>query len=423
MVSTSRTMGFVFAVLFGVVLVGVLSAAKQLENRKLANVILGGYALRLVFQSFIREIPFFSHGLGGDSYGYEVYATVIADEWQHTGIHYVSTSELIDLGPTTLPANLFAFIVYLNGGEPTRLGCTALVALAAALSVLNVYTLALQFGAEKRSAFLLATVIYFEPAFFFYTCDSYKDALVVCLALAAVGSALRLSSKMSLLHLTIGVVSAWLLWYVRYYLIFVTLAPLVVGFAGFGSKSLARPLLAALALTAATLALGAFTDVLQNASERASFTFQVGTSRGWLGSNAEGGSGVAFDDDGVPYHALPAKLAYTLFSPFPWAGGSLGFHLGKIDAFIWYFILYRAALAVRQVDRRVVVMLLTFVAPCTIMYAMSMSNVGLIVRQRLIVVVVTGVLAALYKPKPRPVPRKNVLARRTRPAIPSRIAA
>ena len=47
----------------------------------------------------------------------------------------------------------------------------------------------------------------------------------------------------------------------------------------------------------------------------------------------------------------------------------------------------------------VVVMLLTFIVPCTVMYAMSVANVGLIMRQRLVIVAATAIFAAIYTPK------------------------
>jgi hypothetical protein len=105
-----------------------------------------------------------------------------------------------------------------------------------------------------------------------------------------------------------------------------------------------------------------------------------------------------FDDGGSPFGALGPKIAYTLFAPFPWSAGSIGFQLGKLDSVIWYFFIYRAIRAMRQINLQLVLMLLTFLIPSTLSYAMSMSNVGLIVRQRLVIVVATAFLAMLWMP-------------------------
>lgn len=392
-------LGVMLAVACAFVLRQVLSSAGLLRVKtSLPLIILSGFALRLVIQLFIREVPFFTHGLGGDALNYEEFARLIAGIWRRVGIHYVTADEFVELGPTSFPENLFACVMYLNGGETTRLGCTSLVALAAGLTAINLYSLATQFGAEHKNALLFACLIYFQPAFLFYTSDMYKDGLVLVFAIGALGSALRLSFRFSFLHAAIGILCAWALWYVRFYLIYVTVAPLLVGIVGIRTKSVARPLFTALGLAVAAVALAGFTDILQLTTETASNTFALGTSARALAANAGGGSGVVFDDGGSPYGALPAKLAYTLFAPFPWAGGSLGFQLGKLDVALWYFTLYRAGRAAWRADKRLVLMFASFIVPCTLMYAMSMSNVGLIMRQRMVIVVATAVLAAIYTP-------------------------
>jgi hypothetical protein len=387
--------GVFLAFALGAALVAVLRAAAP-RNNLFTGLILLGYPLRLAFQSVIRTAQFFSHEAGSDADGYEGYAQIIAALWQHKGIHFVTPDEFPDRGPTVLPSNMFALAIYANGG-PTELGCTAIVAFAAALTVVNIYALAIQFGATQRSATLIASLLYFDPVFFHYTSDTFKDGIVICLTIGALASAIRLTFKFSTLHAAVGALCLLGLWYVRFYLVFVTVAPLLVGLVGFGSKSAKRPLMALLVMLAAMALLVSFTDVLQLASERASETFQHATSADTRQQNAGGGSGVEFDDGGSAYGALGPKLIYTLFSPFPWSSGSLGFHLGKIDSLLWYFLIYRAARTAPSIDRRLLLMLLTFLVPCTVMYAMSMANVGLIVRQRLVIVGATAIIAALYR--------------------------
>ena len=235
-------------------------------------------------------------------------------------------------------------------------------------------------------------------------------------------------SRWSLLHALIGVICLWALWYVRFYLVFATVAPLVVGLVGLGTKSTMRTVLTAIVLGFVAVALASFTDILQTASERANETFEIATSVNQTAANRQGGSGVEFDDGGSATGALPMKLAYTLFAPFPWQGGSLGFQLGKVDAVLWYFIFYRAVAgawqAVKQAESRLVVMLLSFIVPCTVMYAMTMANVGLIMRQRLVIVAATAIFAAIYKPtKTKATRPTNVVRRVPRPVTRSKAVA
>jgi hypothetical protein len=77
-------------------------------------------------------------------------------------------------------------------------------------------------------------------------------------------------------------------------------------------------------------------------------------------------------------------------------------------------VLYRAIRGLRKSEPLLVIMLLTFIIPCTVMYAMSMSNIGLIARQRLVIVAACSILAAINSPKMREavVPARRPLPRR-----------
>jgi len=371
--------------------------------RTFRSVILGGYLFRILFQFVIRDIQFFSHAVGGDALNYEAYAQMLAVLWRRTGVFYATSADFPVLGATTMPANLFAWVVYANGGDLSRLGCTALVATAAGLTAVNIYALARQFGATPRNAMLMASLLYLEPAFLFYTSDTYKDGIVLCVTIGALASALRLSVKFSYAHAAIGAVCLVALWHVRFYLVFAAVTPLIVALAGLGSRRLVRPLVVALLVAAALIGVSVFTDLLQSASVRATETFEGATASRTIAANYNDGmgSGVAFDDGGVPTGALAAKLAYVVFSPFPWADGSFGFQVGKLDALVWYFVMVRAARALRTADRRLVLMLVTFAVPMALAYAMTMANVGLIVRQRLTIVAATAIVAATYTPSVR----------------------
>lgn len=394
-------LGIFLAILLAWILLVLARGVAPRRDLRLPEVLVGGYLLRLLLSFLVRDLSLFAHGTGGDALLYEDYARLIVRLWDAGGIHYVNATELPVLGATTLPANVFALVFYV-GGAGARIGCVAVVAFATALLFLNVFSLAVEHGARPRSTLAIVTVLYLSPLMLFYTSDTYKDGLVVCFAVGALGSSIRLSRRLSATHLTIGLLSLVALWNVRFYLVFVTSAPVLVGLVGLGSRSVTRPLLLALGLFGVGLALAQFTDILQQASERASETFAQGTASNVLEANASGGSGVTFDDGGTPFGAMLPKLAYTIFSPFPWAAGSLGFQVGKLDGLIWYYILVRAVRAVRQVwfaRGGLVLMLLTFLVPCTLMYATSVANVGLIVRQRIVIVVVTAVLACFYTPK------------------------
>ena len=112
-----------------------------------------------------------------------------------------------------------------------------------------------------------------------------------------------------------------------------------------------------------------------------------------------------FDDGGNPFAALGPKVAYTLLSPFPWQSGSFALQVGKIDALLWYYLLYRSVLSVRMMwksDRALLLMFFAFLVPSTIAYATTMANIGLIVRQRIPIVMVGALLGMLsWRREPR----------------------
>lgn len=426
--------GYLFAILMFGVLVGVVRATSVPgRDERIMSLMVWGFLLRMVVQTFSRNLSLFSHGGGGDWYVYEMHALEITRIWHFQGFGFITATEFPDIGPTSLPPNLFALIIALNGDEPTPIGCTSLIACMACLTCLNVYHLATELGSDSKQAFKLTALFLFSPAFLLYTSDMYKDGAVLFFVVGAVASSIRLSRRFSAVHLVAGLVCLAALWYVRFYLVFVTAAPLLVGLTGARSKSAARPLFTALVLAFGFIVIAATTDVFESVTERATQTFESGNSQSVRMSNAGGdqiaGSGVVFDDGGNAFGAMGPKLAYMLFSPFPWAGGSIGFHLGKIDTFLWYYIMYRGYLAAREMwkdDRTTLLMLGTFLVPTTVMYATSFANVGLSLRQRLVVVMVGAVLAMLSWRKKaveavaaEPVPAVPA----ARPLLPSEIRA
>jgi hypothetical protein len=381
-----------FVLLLGcaIVLYLALNAAGELHSR-FAPLLFAGYALRMGAHFLTREVQFFSHEVGGDSMLYEWLGAQIAAIWERDGIHFVTADEIPAISAAALPPNLFAFVMYLNGGGRALLGCTSLCALAACLCALNLYSLSKLLGASERAARFTALALLFSPAFVLYSADTYKDAIVLFFVLGAFGSSLRLIRRYSLLHAVLGLLSLWALWYVRYYLVFAALGPLVVGIAGLNSKSIARPVLATLAIAAVLVAVSAYSGVLNTAADTAQATFETGTGAVVRTSNAtKGGSGVVFDDGNSIYGALHLKILYTLFAPFPWQGGSFGLQVGKIDATVSAFYFYRALVAGKRllkVNRGVVLTFAVFVIPLTIVYALGVANIGLILRQRIPIVV------------------------------------
>jgi len=404
----------VFVILFAGVLVGVLYATRELGTG-FGAFLLGSFVVRLLLHFVTRNVAFFSHDLGGDALTYEYFAQWISEQWTIHGIKFMTAADNELIGATSLPPNLFATIVHLNGGERAPVACTALVALATCITALNFFRIAMELGAERRIASGIAIALFTSPALLFYTSDMYKDGIVLMLVLGATGSAIRVSRKFSLTHLVIGVVCLVALWFVRYYLVFLSVLPVLVGYMGFGSKGYWRPVLSVLAIGAFTafIARGEQGDALRVTIDG---TFTTATDKNVLDANATGGSGVAL---GGGIGSLPIRLVYTLFAPFPWTGGSMGLHLGKVDTLLLGFLLYRATLATRKLWRKdpsTLASLLAFVVPCTVAYAFTMANMGLMLRQRLPIVTVVALLAVLSWPSRQELARAAEARKKARAA-------
>jgi hypothetical protein len=377
---------------------GIFVASARLQrptvDHRLTMLLLVNYAVRLAIAPLTQDLNVFTSA-ASDYSGYEGRAEVIARMWHYTGIHYVGGDEMAGLQETSLPANVFACVVYLNG-EPTHLGCTALVAAAACLVCLNVYLLALLLGAPPNVALWTTALVSVFPSFLFYTSNTYKDGFVALFVIGILGCAIRIARKFSVTQLALALLFSVGLWLTRFYLLFIVPAPFLLGFVGLRSRSILRTVLGVLVVAASVSALYAYSSAPDVVASHARGTFESATSEDVLNANAEGGSGVTFS--GSPAGSFVPKLVYTLFSPFPWQSGSLGLQIGKIEALVWYYFFYRAMRAAKilwREQRSDLLLFVSLVVPLTVAYAFSFSNVGLIVRQRMGIVIAVILLASL----------------------------
>jgi len=383
-----------------------IALSGERRGAKITWIILFAYVLRIALQRLTRDVQFFTHAAGGDYSQYEFLADMITKLWRNRGVHFIQADELTWLGATSLPPNLFAFIIYLNDG-PTRSGCTAIVAMCACLAMLNFYKLAIHLGASEKASLVITSVLLYSPSFLLYSSDMYKEGLVLFLLLGAFGSAIRLGSRFSTFHLLFGAACVFGLWFVRFYLVFTAIAALAVGATGLGSKNVWRQLFAVSMVIIISPIVLSNTAMVNDVAQTAEARFNEAADeavfmREEISQGGKKGSFVSFDDGGSPYGALPTKIAYTLFAPFPWQLGSLGFQIGKIDTVLWYYLFYRMLLAIRKRWKDnfgLILVFLVFILPMIVVYATTIYNIGLVVRQRLSIVIISSLLATLSWPK------------------------
>ncbi|MCC6644801.1 MAG: hypothetical protein IT374_04405 [Polyangiaceae bacterium] len=372
------------------------------EARWAMLLIVGGFWLRMFACALVSQLSFFSHAGGGDCGAYLIFGDYVVKSWRSEGLYFATVDthpELAEvLGSATLFVNFIAFIGYIDG-EMNRFGAVSIIAFATALTAINMHKTAIAFGAPPRRALLAVGLFYLSPGLLFHTSDTYKDGFVLFFTTNALLGVFRVSRRFSLAWLLAVAASLTGLWYTRFYFVYMTIAPLSVSLLGLRSKSMLRILSGVVVLSvAAILGLAYLGKNLASFQERAAQTYESATSvevRDW---NEKGGSGVDFDDGGDPFAKLPQKIAYTLLSPFPWTGGSFGLQVGKFDALLIYYLLYRSFFSAKRLlrdDPPLLFMFLVFIVPSVVAYAMTMANIGLILRQRLPIIAILTVLACV----------------------------
>ncbi|MEV0754193.1 hypothetical protein [Streptosporangium sp. NPDC050280] len=351
------------------------------------------FAARLLIHVLVMRSN--SIAYGGDNFVYEGRALEIVAYWQREGFTFVTSEQIDSLYSVAVPCNLFAMIIYLCDG-PAPLACTAFVALIACGLCVVMYRFARLIGADERAAFRLMTLIAFMPAFMLHTSDTFKDGfnaflVITCLSLTASNVQHFDIRKLLLLGPLL-----WALWNVRPYMVLICAIPLLLGLTGLRR---AFPLCVLAILATLLTPVLIFPDVVESTPLAVvQEQLEHGQSETFRHANAEGGSGVVFDDGGDPWSAFLPKLVYTLLSPFPWMDGSLVLQLAKAETVLWYYLLWCAIFGVRRMwgeNRSMLLILLLFAVPCTIAYATTMSNIGLIFRQRMPIVMVVSLLSAV----------------------------
>ncbi|MFI7642195.1 hypothetical protein [Nonomuraea sp. NPDC049400] len=388
--------------------------------RRVLPALLAAFAVRLIVHTLVLRAGLIEYG--GDNLAYEAKAMQIANHWRFEGVSFVTSDEIASLRSVAVPCNVFALIIYLCGG-PAPLACTAVVALLACALCVVIYRFARLMGADERAAFRLMLLTAFMPAFLVHTSDMYKDGFNAFLVVSCVGIAASLAKGFRMSRLLLAAPFLWCLWYVRPYMVFMCAIPLLFGVMISRSNVSTRKLftLSALLAVAMLFSSGVLDDTPLDQMQQ---QLDNGQSEVVRRANADGGSGVTFDDGGSSWSALGTKLVYTVLSPFLWTQGSLALQLSKIDMVIWYFLLFYAARGVSRLwhrSRRTLLVLLLFIVPGTIAYATTMANIGLIFRQRIPIVLVTSVLSAVAWSR-IPGERSQALASEAEdPAAPARI--
>jgi hypothetical protein len=363
-------------------------------TRRVLPVLLAAFAMRLLIHVLLLRTHIIQYG--GDNYTYQSRAVDIISYWQTHGFRFVTGDQVPSVHSVAIPCNVFA-IVMLICGDSAPLACTAVVALVACMLGVVLYKFALLLGADDRAAFRVMILVMFLPAFLVHTSDTYKDGFNAFLVVACLWLAAANTRRFDLGKVVLLAVLLWALWHVRPYMVFMCALPLLLGLLNISRSRLAEIVIIGLALLAPVGLLAASSGTGGPVTSMLA-QLERGQAENVRNANASDDSGVTFQDGGDAWAALLPKVLYTLFSPFPWSEGSFTLQLGKIEALMLYYLMFCAVLGARQLwrrDRRMLLFLLMFIVPSVIVYATTMANVGLIFRQRMPILLIIALLAAL----------------------------
>ncbi|MGP3920750.1 hypothetical protein [Nonomuraea sp. 10N515B] len=362
--------------------------------RPVLIVLLAAFTTRLLIHFFIVRSR--SLDYGGDNFDYEFIAMEVVTYWRNAGIQFVTSEVIPSINTVATPCHIFAFVMYLCGGF-APMACTAVVAFIACALCIVMYKFARLVGADDRSSFRLLILIAFIPGLLVHTSDMYKDGFNAFLVMTCLWLAASNMQRFDIRKLLAMAPLIWALWNVRPYMVFMCGLPLL--FSITSRKRMVSMRVMALSVAALMSFMLLYEQILAT-GPAATMQRQLEKSQSTNVRSAleQGGSGVVFSHDGALWDELPTKLLYTLLAPFPWMDGSAALQLGKIEALLVWYLLYCAIKGGRrlwQYDRKMLFFILSFVMPVTIAYATTIANIGLIFRQRIPIVLILGLLAAI----------------------------
>lgn len=380
----------------------IVSLTQEKEDKNpILTVLLVGYFLRLLVRTFNRSLPLFSDGQtlgGGDSMLYEEWADYLIQFWNKTGIHFVTSGDHPGVDQIPLPINLIAFVGYFNEYY-SAIGCVSIISFLACLTALVLYRAYIFHDLERKTGFYAMCFVFFSPSFVMFTSDFFKEGIVAFFVISVFSIFIHTNKKNININFVLLIFCVLCINWTRYYILYAIIPSFCVWIAmlmrnkslSFGNVYSVLFVFFLLGIIGAGIYLKL--DVVY---QKILLALNEGYGSASLIENMGGNSGIDIDGGNPSLATLPMRILYTIFTPFPWQGGSLGFNLSKIEMLFWYFVLYwayRGAVIFLKRDFLMTCVLLVFIIGLTVAYAGSFANIGIIYRQRLIIFYVASILA------------------------------
>lgn len=393
--------GFVLIVAGAGIVVAVsrrLTRGMPAEDRKreesIALVLLGSHMAIGLFINASRTI---TNYIGPDAVGYHRDAIALLAAWRHGKV------------PPFLASGKEGFYYALaqiyGVFGPHKAAALAVIATCAALVLpITADTTRRLFGPGRDRP--LAPLLLVLPAFVVWTSHLLREAPVILCIVIMVNGAVRLSQRLSLGAVVVTAATGGVLLTLRANVGFILLAGLIIGMM-FGRRHLLQGIptagatvgVAALLVLAGGLGLRGYQVITQTDLQ------EVSDLRGDLSTTADSGiqqqADVSTTRGAAGY--LVAGLPTFFLGPFPWQVRGVRQFPGLLEAVTVWFLIPSLIRGIRKgwalIRRRALVVLVPALV-LALALALATGNFGIIVRERLQVLVVLLPLIALGRPSP-----------------------
>jgi hypothetical protein len=394
LVQDPATMMAIFVALLGLgVVVWVCDwATKDSKARRfLMRLAIAAFAVRLLMGTTLIATGanwFF----GGDFGTYHLIGIDLTREWSGEREMSVAVKQRYLGGSSAKTHGSRAGYYYFVGALYFTFGVSlyvtmAVMSLFGALSATLVYLIGRDMFDERIGRWAAALTAFF-PSIVLWTCQGYKDGLIVFCLLLAYRCTQRLQVQLAATPM-LGLVGAmWSVYQVRGYIFYVAVGPILLALSNRRSsdaKAFYNQLFGLLILGVGLIASGLGNNLLTQMQEVN--LKEVHAVRSGLANEAN--SGIDKDADiSTPAKALvylPKGVSYFLLAPFPWQMTKVSQAITFPEMLVWWSLVPSVVVGIRRALRERLSEssgILLFLMALTLVYGLSQGNVGTAYRMR-----------------------------------------
>ena len=380
----------------GLALIICIGAAQRMgttpeAKRWLVRLVLVGFGLRLLVGTTLLAsgtAVFF----GGDFFTFHQIGNALSHSWA-TGTPLDAAINARYLPETTAHSHgsrtgfyYFVGALYFAFGSSLYITATV-ICMFGAIACLLVYAIARDLFSETVGRRAATLTCYF-PSIVLWTCQGYKDGLIIFSLLLAYRCTQKLQSRLTFGDFFGLALSLWAIYQIRGYIFYVAIGPILLALTGRNSgdkKAFYNQLFGIVILGIGIVASGLGNNLLNQLQEvnlKEVSTFRSAGAQK-ADSSIEKDADVSTPASALAY--LPTGVSYFLFAPFPWQMAKFSQAITLPEMIVWWSLFpslwrgIRYALRERLGESSGI---LIFLVTLTLVYGLAQGNVGTAYRVR-----------------------------------------